>query len=330
MVGGVTKWLSWRSAASRRPPSDLGAFVFPAEIILMITQYLRIPSLISLALTCRHLAGVIGIPAVSSRADQRELVQLLEKDIASLYYCRFCVQLHRWKRAWGRYPYSPTKKDIVGMPCRRFHDEGVNAVEYNDAHLVMNGHFYSPAYGAPPHSLERTTSRIPSWPIWSPVAKSASVHARIYKGELLVVSDLTVSHPLGNSKRLRDYINASIGVDICRHITLSKYGRPWDGRSQLPELYEGLSSDYFATCTESFHSCSICLTDYRIDISWRGRLRGYMIKVRTYRLLGGCRSYDDWSWRILTGVTIEDGQILTGLTVHDEVLSTTKEVSAEV
>lgn len=79
------------------------------------------------------------------------------------------------------------------------------------------------------------------------------------------------------------------------------YVEPGYAPVQLPELAEDkTTSDHFTPCDQSFKFCTFCLTDYCIDISWRGRRKGYFTKVSDYRHLGDCRSPFDWSWRAMT------------------------------
>lgn len=296
MVRGATKWLSRRLAALLRPRSSLGAFVLPAEIILMVTDYLTKPSVISLALTCRYLGSVCfpHSPGLST-AEKEELLQLLEKDIASLYFCHYCTKLHPWNKRWSNSIMSPDEK----LPCAEsLILDGVRLpesldIQYNHARLVMNRHLYGRAHGLTLHSLEHTycfqlptlEHRISPWPIEASVAKTVSLHARILDDKLLVLSISKISHPRGKSEKLRDHIHDRDHDYICHHISLNR----------LPEVAQRLSAPgRFARIVKS---CSFCLTDCCIDISWRGRMKGYMIKIRTYRLLGDCRSPFHWSWR---------------------------------
>src|SRR6186713_551449 len=91
MIVGAFRWfpqwifraLSW----PRRPRSGLGAFALPPEIILMVAAYLTETSVISLALTCRALRSLC-FPSSSrlNMSEKKELLLLLEKDIATSYF----------------------------------------------------------------------------------------------------------------------------------------------------------------------------------------------------------------------------------------------------
>lgn len=297
---GAAQWLSQRLVTlfrPRRPRSSLGAFALPPEIILMIATYLTKPSVISLALTCRTLRSLC-FPRRSrlNTAEKEELLLLLEKDIATLYFCHYCVKLHRWHTRWGK-SISPWVEE--DLPCKQHLLRNSLClpltcyIPYHHARLVMNRHFYGPTHGLPLHKFEKR--------VWlhcrsSRVTDSESLSARIVDDKLLVLSVKTMSHSRGDSKTLRDYVD-SLGHTACRHLTLDK-GSPHYAPVQLPELAKDKTAPgHFAPCDQSFGSCTFCLTDYCIDISWRGRRKGYIIKVSVYRQLGDCRSPFDWSWR---------------------------------
>jgi hypothetical protein len=310
MVVGAIQWLSQRLATlgrPRRPRSSLGAFALPPEIILMVTTNLTNPSVISLALTCRTLYSICfpQRPHLNT-AENEELLLLLEKDMATLYFCHYCAKLHRWHTRWGKSIYPWVEEDL---PCKQHLQRNPVFlpprcyIPYHHARLVMNRHFYGPSHGLPLHRLEkRVCLHLPL----SRVTDSESLHARIVDDKLLLLSVKTMSHPRGDSKALRNYVDSRMRP-ACNHLTLSK-GRPNNAPVQLPELVKNKTTPArFAPCDQSFRSCAFCLTDYCIDISWRGTKKGYIIKAYVYRQLGDCRSPFDWSWRTMTTLqTVEE------------------------
>ncbi|KAF1950756.1 hypothetical protein CC80DRAFT_554111 [Byssothecium circinans] len=307
MVGGAVQWLSQGLVTLvrlRRPRSALGALALPPEIILMVATYLTNPSVISLALTCRTLHHLC-FPGRShlNTAETEELLLFLEKDIATLYFCHYCAKLHRWHTRWA----NSTFPWVKGLPCQESLKHCLFLpykcdIPYHHARLVMNRHFYGPSHGLPPHKLEKRICFTSS----GGVTDSESLRARIVDDKLLVLLVRTLYHSRGDSKTLRGYVD-SRGNSACKHLTLRK-GCPDFAPLQLPELAKDKTTpDHFAPCDQSFGSCTFCLTDYCIDISWRGKKKGYAIKVSSYHQLGDCRSPFDWSWRtISTRLTNEE------------------------
>ena len=162
----------------------------------------------------------------------------------------------------------------------------------------MNRHFHGPTHGLPLHELEKHRRLHDPF---SRLTNSESLHARIVDDKLLVLSVKTLSYSQGDSKTLRSYVD-SHGHEVCEHLTLTKECTDYIYASrQLPELaMDRTTAGHFTPCDQSFGSCAFCLTDYCIDISWRGRRKGCLIKISVYRQLGDCRSPFDCSLRIMT------------------------------
>jgi hypothetical protein len=302
MVTGTTQWVSLRLTRLLRllhASSSLGAFALPPEIILMITTHLNNSGMLSLALTCRTLHRLcFSDHERLDKADKEELLLLLEKDVASLYFCHYCTKLHPWHTRWTR---SILPWYVECMPCKVNLDNHLffptNChIPYYYARLVMNRHFYGPAHGPPVHQLEKRT-RSDNYP--DGVAVSVSQHARIVDDQLLVLTVISMSNSRGDSKSLRNRID-SLGQPVCPHLTLER-GYPGCTPVQLPELAKAqFTSNLFQRCTQTYGSCISCLTDYNIDIAWKGEQKGYGVEVFIYRQLGDCRSPFDWSWRTIS------------------------------
>ena len=291
----------------RRTRSGLGAFALPPEIILMVAAYLTNPSVISLALTCRTLHSLCfpRSPCLNT-AEKEQLLLLMEKDIASLYFCHYCTKLHRWHTCSCRYTSTCIMEDLPCKPhlLHNFSDFPLTCyIPYPHARLVMNRHFYGPTHGLALHKLENRVWR--NCPV-SRVTNSETLYARIVDDKLLVLSVKTMHHSRGDSKALRSYVDFW-GHRTCNHMELAK-GLPGGPLVQLPELnIDKTTSGHFTPCEQSFGSCAICPTDYCIDISWRGKRKGYFIRVSVYRQLGECRSPFDWNWHTMTTLaTVEE------------------------
>jgi hypothetical protein len=300
MVAYVAHWVGQRLTKQIRlirASSSLGAFCLPTEIILMIISHLDGPSKVSLSLTCQSLHNLCfsGSPPLDL-AGKRSLLLLLERDVASLYFCHRCIKLHHWHTRWSR-SMTPWYKET--MTCKRGGDGDrlyfphINYIPYFHARLIMNRHFYGPTHGPPVKKIE---GRALSFHHLHGFVEKASQHARIVDDHLLVSSAITMYHSRGDSSLLRNRIE-DMGDDICAHLTMA---RCWhlSATTQLPELVKDAAAPHeFRPCEQVIGSCILCLTDYRIDISWRGAKKGYVIKIFVYRQLGDCRSPFDWSWR---------------------------------
>jgi len=285
----------------RRPSPALGAFALPPEIVLIIAAYLTYTSTTSLALTCRTLCSLC-FPGHTrpSTAEKEELLLLLEKDIPNLYFCHYCVELHRWNQHWGKRCGQLLFMDVEeDLPCKQHLSRDFVRlphtchIPYHHARLVMNRHFYGPAHGLP---LQKFKDRSSVYWRSSGITDSESLLSRIVDDKLVVLAVKTLYHSRGDSKRLREFIESQ-GHAACRHLTLAT-GLPHGAPVQLPELAKNKTApQYFAPCHLSLRSCTFCLTDYCIEISWRGERKGHVVKVSSYRLLGNCRSPFDWVWR---------------------------------
>lgn len=101
----MAQWLCRRFERLFRqlsPPSDLGRFALPAEIILMIMSHLDGLSTTFLAFTCRDLYRFCTPgQLVLTAAERTQLLQYLEDNIADAYFCRYCGTLHRWHGYWS-------------------------------------------------------------------------------------------------------------------------------------------------------------------------------------------------------------------------------------
>lgn len=229
-------------------------------------------------------------------AEKEELLLMLEKDIASLYYCHYCVKLHRWHKSWG----DPRRTWIQEkLPCKQHLLRDFLRIPltcyfpYHHARLVMNQHLYGAKHGLSYRKFEKRTSiRFDSHRI----VNSKSSQTRIVDDKLLVLSVRTISHSQGDPKVLRFHIE-SLAYQPCEHLTLNR-GCPSYAPVQLPELAKDKTAPgHFAPCEQSLGSRTFCLTDYSIDITWGGTRKGYLIKLFVYHQIGDCRSPFDWSWR---------------------------------
>jgi hypothetical protein len=164
-------------------------------------------------------------------------------------------------------------------------------IPYHLACLLMNRHFNGSAHGPPLHKIENKT---PLYDCSYKPMGSQSTHARIIDDRLVVSSVLTMQ---GDPKALRTFIDLK-GSKICEHLYLSEGNRY--ASVQVPELAKDKNAPrYFAPCHQSFGSCTLCMTDYCIDIYWNDEKKRYVVEFSVWRELGDCKSPFDWTWRII-------------------------------
>jgi hypothetical protein len=230
--------------------------------------------------------------------DKVELLLFLEKDEPALYFCHFCRKLHHWYRTWinalppWAYPLCPQASQWT---ISRIYLSSSCVLPYDHARLIMNRHFYGSKHGPPLRTLEHYYSCLDS----DGDRKVFHRTPRIIDDKLMLQSCIRISHPKGDSTSLRVSINTR-GPRVYQHITLAK-GRSFLTPMQLPELALGRSTPNLCLpCDLSFESCAFCLTDYSVNISWRGKKKGYVIKVWSFRQLGDCRSPSAWSWHSMS------------------------------
>jgi hypothetical protein len=156
----------------------------------------------------------------------------------------------------------------------------------------MNRHLYGSTHGV---SINKFNKRAKTVEDPFGVTITVSHHASIVDDKLLVSSTMIMSHPQGDAASFRRSIDER-PRPVCAHIGMRKPHSPGLAPAQLPEL-EASPSSAFRRCKGAFGACPFCLTAYRIDISWQGAKKEYLIKLVTYRQLGDCRSPVEWSWR---------------------------------
>lgn len=160
------------------------------------------------------------------------------------------------------------------------------SLPYPLARVVMNRHFFGVAHGVYVDKLaargEFTHPRddLTSYREWE---------ARIIDDQLMLSSIIRLG-PLRDFEGLRTAINAGL-LSLCHHLTAEVLFP----HHQIPmQIILGSQPDYFAQRLQSVNSCPICMSDYCIDIHWKGN--GWIIDIITYHMLGGIRSPWDWTW----------------------------------
>lgn len=287
-----------------RAPLTLGRLALPPEIILIIATYLPKVSLLSFSLTCRTFHNLCFPESPNlNPTETQELLLLIEKDVAHLYFCHICVKLHRWTTCWLKYVFLGGKESLSYEGRCQFQLSICSpitcCIPYHRARLAMNRHLYGTAHGIPSSDV---VSQYPDTDAWLGVKFRATWHARIVDDQLLVSSVITISSPSGNGHVTRKYVDQNRHY-ICPHLFTHISGERGP-IMRLPELAKNCSGpNYFEPCGQSVRSCLACRTDYCIDIFWGGRKKGWAINLTTYRQLGACRSPWDWDWRIMTGLS---------------------------
>jgi hypothetical protein len=276
-VLSAIRWCSRHLALlfRQRHPPQLGHLSVPPEIILMIVTHLDKTSItsISLALTCWTLFHLCFPRSPElSLPEKQDFLLLLEKDVAHLYFCHFCVKIHRWRKSWFRDFLYYMEDPYSGGSCKlqsQFYGSDLYYLPYQFARIVMNRHFYGAAHGVPVRELEEYHVRRLS----SGLKTCSTWHARIIDDQLMLSLVLTLSHNRGDAKLLRHYIDEK-GPWVCDHLPTTTCYQS-DRRYRVPELAMNSSSlDYFLSCNQSFKSCPVYMTDYCINIGWHGSAKG--------------------------------------------------------
>jgi hypothetical protein len=132
-------------------------------------------------------------------------------------------------------------------------------------------------------SQVRVETALYNWS-YKPIS-SQSTHACIIDDRLVVSS---VSSMQGEPKTLRTFIDLT-GAKICEHLFLSERNR--EASVQVPELAKDKNApSCFAPCHQSFGSCILCMTDYRIDLYWINKKKRHVVELSMWCELGDCRS----------------------------------------
>lgn len=224
------------------------------------------------------------------------LILLLEADLADVYYCLDRVELHWWCNGWSgfrcvRYEWSfwCRRSNILFLPVTHF-------VPYYYARLVMNRHFCGPSHGPYIKIIEDRGSSVNHA---DGCVESSSQHARVIEDQLTVKSAISLWHARGHIMSLGKRID-DLGPPICNHLSFRK-PRFKPGPVQLPGLVEDMrNSCGFQVSDHALGSCPVCATDYSIAVLWQSRKKGYIVKVRVYKRLGGCRSPVDAAWTTMS------------------------------
>lgn len=241
----------------------------------MIFECLDTSSAVSISLTCRTLYTLCFPQELRlSTEEKEELLLLLERDTAHLYFCHYCIKLHRWSSRWG----SSSSIFFDQVLCTRLLRRSTFAtpftcyIPYHHARLIINRHLYGPTYGL---TLRNFEGNFQSQSILYRVKFHETTRLRIVDDRLLILTTRTMFQSGDDSCSLRDHVDG-LGNWICKHLTISR-GSSKNNYApvQLPELAVGRNTpSHFVPCDTSFGSCSICLTDYDIEIYSRGRKGG--------------------------------------------------------
>ncbi|KAK1758994.1 hypothetical protein QBC47DRAFT_292864 [Echria macrotheca] len=287
----IFRWLGYLLPRyHRRLPAQEGCiFKIPTELVDMILEHLQPESVIAFALTCRQFF-VKHFPksAQLSASAKARLLQWLEQDIPSLYFCHACVCLHSWRltvRKWGCKCVLPFRYDLT----------------YTWARLVMNRHLYGPLHGLRAGDIEQANPRVRQafgvtiTDFWT----AKIIHNNLYVHGTMVFSR---GKERGNLQSLRAFIDRFRDSLVCRHL----------GHAMISEICRDQeSSRPFRPSSGAIQSCAFCFTDYQIRVTLTDPLRqlarkwsqrkpmvgeDWSIEITRWHNLGACRSPHDLEW----------------------------------
>jgi hypothetical protein len=278
----------WRQPPGRQPPE----IRLPPEIILLIADHLDTTSRVLFALTCKKLHSLCFPSKLNlTHKEKQALLLLMEKDTPRHYFCHCCTLLHPWRLERSGPSGWISLDHMLCNPAdyRSMHTE----MEYTHARLIMNRHFYGKKHGLSPKIFHYGQSLFCNPTVYGLTGNYTSTW-RIIDDKLMNMRVLNIN---GSYSGIRHYLEYP-SRKPCGHLLLEQeYCK--GTRVQLPELREGLTTRRtFDPCYQSRGSCSVCLTDYCIDII-PGRKGNYNIRLLIYNQLGECRSPYDWEWQIM-------------------------------
>ena len=285
------------------------AVSLPTEIVSLILSHLPPESVVAFGLTCRRFYPFVPSPPHLTEEARQILLEWLEKDTPSLYWCHRCNTLHTWchvedhGRNIVQYDrYCRKRAHYVRFP-RPPHMS--YCLTFSLARVAMNRHFYGDLHG-PPLEMLGHGGTFPDYPPADGVLLTQSLTARIIGGELYLRASVQIHHDQGRARPLREHLDETGGETkamVCHHVGIVR--KPWRGLGvcSVRELErEPGSTDLFVPITGTLQSCRYCFTDYRVDVRWHpldgssSTPKGWVISVMRWHRLGGCRSPNDVKW----------------------------------
>lgn len=288
-------------------PEDLhttqpqGLELLPAELILVVSEFLPDADAVCFALTCKDICKLLNFRRLVRHLDKRATETLLcrlERDLPGFIYCfaqsklvRFrtpeskwvCIHLRTFKRRGFfeevRCPYVVCFGGIIEIP-------------YCYARLATNHQILGPQHGIPTSYLEETWEHLRRNPRDRGVRWKEELTAKVLNDELFVFFRHTFFHERNDACTLEFFFYGT-RIIICPHNTLR-------GQSHNIPLPLGGGCDWKATGNPGYHykgSCQHCETDWETSVACTDPERGWTVTLRTYRGLGSCRSPDDRKWK---------------------------------
>lgn len=142
--------------------------------------------------------------------------------MANLYFCHYCVKLHRWHRLWSKY-FPPWYEE--SMPYKQSMDKHFYLlltchIPYYYARLAMNRHFYGPAHGPPSKKLRER-----AYTCYHPegVVDSMYQQVHIVDDQLLVLSVVSMSHSRGDSPSHKSHLPRSFPGILMTWLTVASH-----------------------------------------------------------------------------------------------------------
>lgn len=294
----------WRSMYSTKPPTpnclaNSPFRLLPPELLLVIAEFLSVPSAAAFALCCQPMRGILGRSswdALQNRTAQAKInreafLSLLEKDMPFHIACQACRKLHRVKKPiFGDY-YAPDlacwKKDTT---------TSANSVIFPTFHyaifqMVMKRHRLGLDYNTLLKQLRYSEVEPGIEHMYQCKAEarivSNSLYIRVQHGFLLSLSD---DAPFPN--RDMDRVCPHQGSN---HIRFCSPGRlACIVRCRISHWKK--REDKSCPICSGLHSCDSCPTEFQVDIKDFGE-DGVVLAVTKWKTLGEGLNYSDPVWR---------------------------------
>ncbi|KAH6607760.1 hypothetical protein Trco_004073 [Trichoderma cornu-damae] len=270
----------------------------PAEILLLIGDYLDASELLSLKLSCKSTFNLFPQTyETMDDNDKRRFLLLIEKDPLGkgTVYCHPCNRMHTFQETSG--PRADLPDDSKHHNCAihdRFSPTGNPfGLSYAHARMVMNHHLYGPGHGMPLSSL--CVDQIQPW---DEETIRCSTSAKVIDDELFLQRTYTFTVAGADAAEFPTYTDVRC-FKVCEHTLFFPGASAFHQYILQMHRMPAAGGDGLSTFPEAFGSCGLCLMDYDIIVEPCAGKSGRVV-IRAIHQLGSCRSPDDWKWARFT------------------------------
>ncbi|KAI2628705.1 hypothetical protein GGR54DRAFT_588464 [Hypoxylon sp. NC1633] len=290
------------SPEAKRTTGTSRLLQLPAEIVLLLGDFLPQVDAVCFALACKALFFLIGDRDRMrlEEPDKETLLFRLEPEVIGRYYCHFRQSLIRIDE--NEPPPQSACFYTLSLSGTMFE------LPYHKARLVTNYGLYGPQHGFPPSSLscqfQISESRVRRMAgeskSESEIRGAEAWTAKLIDNELF----LSCTHSRwgfaltdSNSFDAETFLHhvPTYRFYICQHMSVGD-DCPSTGEHCSHRLGVNVRTgpDYHGSSW-----CKFCMTDWDFSIEWVGHDYGWRLTVKTYHCMGKCRSPNDRHWEAM-------------------------------